>query len=477
MRIGPVELATIDEWEPPPGSVVSWHPTPASFAKAQQAPISDVPPSYIQARHLRSLVEQAARGLDHSRLLIAVCKVNGRCDVRAMTYVINAHLRRHDTYRSWFDYVDDDHIVRHSIADPADIEFAPTRHGEMTSAELRDLVVSTPDSLHWDCFRFGIIQSADHFTFYASMDHLHADGRFVGLGLMEFQMMYAALISGAPPVQLPDAGSYEDYCVRQRRDTSALTLDSPEVGAWIEFAENNDGTFPDFPLPLGDRSQPCAGDLVATTLMDSEQTHRFEVACVDAGTRFIGGLLACIALATHELTGAETYYGLTPIDTRSTTADQTTQGWYTGLIPVTVPIVATSFAETARAAQESFDSGIALAHVPFERVVELAPWLSKPQPLFPMLNFFDAAVGPLAPLLNSLSADVQVAAYSDGRITYPLNTLVGRFDETGVTVMFPKNPVARESVSQYLATFKAACARVADGRGAEPLRNLIEVPR
>jgi hypothetical protein len=393
-----------------------------------------------------------------------------------MTYVINAHVRRHGTYRSWFEYEDAEHIVRHTIPDPGDIEFIPTRHRDMTPAELRDHVSATPDSLQWDCFRFGIIQASDHFTVYASIDHLHADGQFVGVGLMEFQMMYAALVTGAAPVQLPEAGSYDDYCVRQREYTSALTVDSPQVRAWIEFAENNNGTFPEFPLPLGALSGPCGGDLRTVTLMDEQQTHRFEAACVDAGARFIGGLFACVALAVHELTGAETYCGLTPMDTRSTTADHATQGWFTGLIPVTVPVAATSFGDTARAAQDSFDAGTGLAHVPFERVVELAPWLSKPRPLFPMLNFFDAGVGPLSPLLTNLLDGVNMAAYTDGRLTYPLSTLVGRFHETAVTVLFPNNPVARESVDRYVAAIKSVCARVADGLGAEPLRELSELP-
>lgn len=126
MRIGPVELSAVKDWDPAPGVLVSWHPTPASCAKALAAPVSAVPPSYVQARQIRSFSEQAARGLDHSRLLIASVEVFGHCDLRAMTYVINAHLRRHDTYRSWFELRDTDHIVRHSIADPADIEFVPT---------------------------------------------------------------------------------------------------------------------------------------------------------------------------------------------------------------------------------------------------------------------------------------------------------------------------------------------------------------
>jgi hypothetical protein len=188
-------------------------------------------------------------------------------------------------------------------------------------------------------------------------------------------------------------------------------------------------------------------------------------------------MLACVALAVHELTGAETYSGLAPKDTRSTPADFTTQGWFTGLIPVTVPVAAT-FDDTARAAQTSFDAGTDLARVPFERVVELAPSLSRPRPLFSMLNFFDAGVGPLAPLLtNLLEQCANIGVYSDGRLIYPLSTFVGRFDETAMTVLFPDNPVARESVTRYLAAIKSVCVRVAGGQVAEPLRNLTDVSR
>ena len=476
MLIGPVEVSTINEWEPSPGSLVSWHPSPAARAKAREAPVSAVPPSYIQARHLRSFSQQAARGLDHSRLLIASSEVFGRCDIRAMTYVINAHLRRHDTYRSWFEYQDADHIVRHTIADPADIVFVPIEHGEKAAAELRGHVLATPDSLQWDCFSFGIIQRPDRFTFYASIDHLHADGQFVGVGLMEFQMMYAALIMGEPPVAMSQAGSYDDYCIRQREYTSTLTVDSPEVSRWVEFAEANNGTFPEFPLPLGDRSVPYGGDLLSVTLLDEKETGRFESACVAAGARFIGGMFACVGLALYELTGAEVYSGLTPKDTRSNQAELATQGWFTGLIPVTFPVVATSFGDTARAAQTSFDSGMDLAKVPFERVVELAPSLIRPRPFFSQLNFLDAGVGPLETLAN-LFEGLNIVTCSDGRLAYPLSTLVGRFDETAVTVLFPNNPVARESVTRYLAAIKSMCVRVADGVTPLGVRSAAEPSR
>lgn len=471
MRIGPVELSAVKDWDPAPGVLVSWHPTPASCAKALAAPVSAVPPSYVQARQIRSFSEQAARGLDHSRLLIASVEVFGHCDLRAMTYVINAHLRRHDTYRSWFELRDTDHIVRHSIADPADIEFVPTTHGEMTSADLRQHIVATPDSLHWDCFSFGVIQRADSFTFYASIDHLHADGQFVGVGLMEFQSMYTALIMGEPPIGLSEAGSYVDFCVRQHEYTSALTVDSPEVRAWIDFAEINNGTFPEFPLPLGDPSVRCGGDLLSMMLMDEQQTQRFESACMAANARFIGGMLACIAIAIHELTGADTYFGITPKDIR-TPADLMTQGWLTGQIPVTVPVAGLSFNEIARIAQTSFDTGADLAKVPFERVVELSPSLRRPQPLFSLVNFFDAQVGPLS-AVTKLFEGLNVGTYSDGRVTYPLSTMVGRFDETAASVLFPDNPVARESVTAYLRAIRSVCMRIANGGTAERVGNVV----
>ena len=460
-------MATIDDWVPGSGSVVCWHASPAAFAKARRAPISAVPPSYQQAQHLRRYCEHAARGLDLSRLIIFTWDIAGQCDIRAMTYVINAHLRRHDTYRSWFEYEDAEHIVRHTIGDPADIEFVPVEHGEITTAELRDHLLAL-HPLQWDCFRFGIIQGADHFTFYASIEHLHVDPMIMGVVFAEIHTMYAALVAGAAPITLPEACSYDDYCVRQRQYTSALTPDSPPVRAWIEFAENNGGTLPYFPLPLGDLSVPCSGALLTVTVMDEQQTQRFESACIAGGARFSGGVFACAALAEHELTGAETFYVITPTDTRRTSTEFMTTGWFTGLLPITVPVAATSFGDAARAAQTSLDSGTDLAHVPFDRVVELAPpelGLRTPRPGNLMMSYLDASIAPLSAVASSQFGGLNFRVYLEGRVSHQVSVWVNRLEEqTTVTVLFPNNPVARESVARYLAAMKSVYVRVADGR-------------
>lgn len=382
-----------------------------------------------------------------------------------MSKALNAYLRRHGTFRSWFAYSSTGDIVRHTLEDPADIEFAPIDQGILSREELYKHVVSIPTPFEWACFTFGVIQSKEHFTFYASVDHVHGDAALIGITMLETFGTYAALRSGGPPPELPDAGSFDDFCVQERQLTSTLTVDSPEVRGWIEFAESNDGTLPVFPLPLGDPREPMASDLVGEFLMDAEQTARFESVCTVAGARFVGGLFACLAMVDHEFTGAPTYFGLTPRDTRRTSDNFMTQGWFTGLVPITVPVAATSFAEAAWAAQTSFDAGQPMAKVPYYRVLELAPWLDRPRPNFPVSNFFHGEAAPLNAVLAATDMGLadNIGIYSDGRYSYQLTIYIFRYDGgTAVGIMLPDNAIAQKSVARYVEAMKAVCIRVAD---------------
>jgi hypothetical protein len=213
-------------------------------------------------------------------------------------------------------------------------------------------------------------------------------------------------------------------------------------------------------------------------VMDERQTAAFESACIAGGARFSGGVFACAALAQYELTGAETYYGLVARDLRSTPSDFATIGWFTGFVPVTIPVDASSFGATARAAQESFDSGKDLADVPFNRVLELAPWLRMPDGRVPLLFHLDASSPPLSTVVNSDWKGSNLKIYHDGRVPARFDLRVNRYEkETHVIVFFPNNPVARESVSRYMATLKSLFVRVAEGRVAVPLRNGARLQR
>lgn len=430
--------------------------------------MSEVPASYQQGQHIRSYRNHSANGLEMARLLIPAWNMPGRCDVRAMTYVINSYLRRHDTYHSWFEFDESDEIVRHTVSNPNDIQFVATKHGEMNSAQWRMHVLDTPSPLEWDCFRFGVIQRADHFTFYVSVDHLHADAMFMVALFVEMHMNYEALAGGGAPIRLPDAGSYHDYCVRQHDYTSQLTLESPDVRGWLEFLESNGGTMPTFPLPLGDPSVHCTGDLLTLELMDEHDTDRFESACTSAGVRFIGGVFACAAIAHRQLTGDDNYYVITPTTTRSTPAEFMTTGWFTGVVPLSVPVAARSFAEVARAAQESFDSGMPTANVPIERVYELAesvPGIRPPGPGVPMLSYLDVGLPPLNPVIMSQWYALNGHIYTDLGAANQVGMWVNRrANGTFITVAYPDNPIARESVAEFVEQMKCIYLRVAEGR-------------
>ncbi|MDG4663079.1 condensation domain-containing protein [Mycobacterium sp. 236(2023)] len=465
MRIGKITIGALDEWTLNPGSVTSWHPTQSSIEKARQAPVSPVPISYMQGQHLRNYSERSSAGSTFSRQIIASCEVAGVCDIAAMDHAVNSYLRRHDTFRSWFERTGDGQFVRHAIEDPADIEFVPTEHGHMTVDEIHAHVVDIPSPLEWGCFTFGIIQSDDHFAFFAAMDHVHGDATLIGTTMMEANGMYSALSSGGAALTLPDAGSFDDFCVREREYTAELTVDSPGVQAWIDFADENDGGFPEFPLPLGNPREATTSTMTSQPLLDPAQTERFESACSGAGTRFVGGLFACLAQVEHELTGALTYYGLTPRDSRSAGDNFMTQGWFTGLIPITIPIGAASFAEAAGSAQAAFDSSLNMAKVPYYRVLELEPSLKWPRPNFPVSNFFHGGAAPLNAVLAAAEMGLanNIGIYPDGRYSYQLTIYIFRYGEgTVMAIMHPDNPVAKKSVERYMTAMKSVAGLVAD---------------
>jgi len=143
----------------------SWHPTPVAAEKARHAPASSVPVSYMQGQHLRNYCDLTAAGLNFSRQSSLAVTRRASVNIAAMDVALNAYLRRHDTFRSWFEHTSDDQFVRHTITDPADIESSRSITGNMTEDEVRAHVVGIPNPLEWGCFTFGIVQREGHFTF------------------------------------------------------------------------------------------------------------------------------------------------------------------------------------------------------------------------------------------------------------------------------------------------------------------------
>ena len=60
-----------------------------------------------------------------------------------MTHVLTAHLRRHDTYHSWFEERGEA-IVRHVLEDPAALQLEPVTIGAADDKDWQRQVTATP---------------------------------------------------------------------------------------------------------------------------------------------------------------------------------------------------------------------------------------------------------------------------------------------------------------------------------------------
>jgi hypothetical protein len=453
-----VDIGSIRGWQPGNGPVTTWTASPTSREAMALARQDRVPPSFQQADHLRTAQVAKERGRQVPRLIMASWNVDGVCDIAAMTHAINFHIRRHDTYHSAFD-VHQDTVTRRTIDNPESIEFIPTDLGFMTADAIRDHVLTaTPNTLEWDCFTFGVIQKADHFTVYANIDHLHTDGSSAVVVYHDINLAYHEAVRGLPAL-LPHTAGYRDFCAKQNLQVDSMDADSRPMKDWADFAVEAEDNWPSFPLELGATTQGCAGGVVTVELLNAAETQAFDNACHVAGSRFSGGVMACAAWADHVVTGADVFHGFTPSDSRSGDAQALSAGWYASIFPISVAIEDGSFGMMARAAQKSFDANKHLAAVPFKRAMDLAADQLGPAPangvsmMVSLMDFRKMAGA------NASRLGIYIDMLSHGTI----NMWVSRnADQTLLTVSYPDTPEARQSVSEYIGLLRSAFVRAID---------------
>lgn len=230
-----------------------------------------------------------------------------------------------------------------------------------------------------------------------------------GVIFLDIQTMYFSALQQAQ-IPLAPAASHREYSANQHAYTRSLNEESPEIRSWRAFLAANNGALPKFPLELGEAAADTPGAIDVFDLIDDDQGRRFEAACRAAGARFSGGVFACAALAEHRLTGAATYFGLTPFDNRRDPAHATAVGWLASFVPLAIPTASASFDEVVSAAQASFDANTALGAVPYYHLLESPDGSSGPievpdRPV-PMLSYIDIRKLPFGDYFDGLRAGV-----------------------------------------------------------------------
>ncbi len=457
-------LHPLHDWAGPPATLTLWCPSAASMERARCAPVSSIPPSYEQEQHLRSYRACELRGWEMARLLIVVWEESGRCDFRAMSHVVAAHLRHHDTYHSWFEERGGT-IERHVLADPQSIEMEFVTIGDVVAEDWQRHVAATPSPFDWDCFRFGVLQRARGFTCFACIDHIHADSTIIAFVMAEIHGAYRALLDGEATVQPAAEGSYLDYCSSQRQRSAAMNLPDPEVSEWVAFLGRNHWRMPSFSMPLDITEDRCLAEYINVDILEEAVMATFETACELSGARVIGGLLACAALAERRLTGAKRYTVVTPTTTRKSPESFRTTGWCMGVVPIDFEVGEQTFADLAATAQRLFDERLNLANVPIERIIELAADLSN-APLVAtggvMLSFMDTNLPPLGAHIarDWYRSNGRVYVNQGAAAQVALWFFRG---ERGLslTAAYPANVTARASLRAYVDALKMECHRAA----------------
>lgn len=434
------------------------------MARAQMAPPSPVPPSYEQEQHLRAFGQCAQQQEEMARLLIVAWEEEGQCCVDIMGDVITAHIRRHDTYHSWFEERDGG-LVRYVLSDPSDIELDTLALGEVDAEEWQRHASTTASPYSWDCFKFGVLQRSDGFTCFASIDHRNSDSSVLAIMMKEIHSAYCAARDGKPPVRLPSPGRYLDYCANQRERASAMTAIDPAIIEWTSFLKRNDAQLPRFSLPLGIVEDPCLAEYMTMDLLDDTACAAFEAVCQASGARIMGGLLACAALSERELLGTSRYSVITLAPTRKSPKAFRTAGWCMGVVPIDFDLSDHGFPALACLAERIFGARLFLAHVPVERVLELAAGAIELQPVRAggvMLSYNDMSRPPFNPTIMHDLHQTNSRVYFNAGIARQVAIWFFKTQRgLTLTAAYPANAVARVSMQRYVEVLKAACHRAA----------------
>jgi hypothetical protein len=137
-----------------------------------------------------------------------------------------------------------------------------------------------------------------------------------------------------------------------------------------------------------------------------------------------------------------------------------------GIVPVDFDTGDLPFDALATAAQRVFDERTGLCHVPIERVLELAVDIATIRPVATggvMLSYTDSARPPSNPSLARIwaQANVQISLNRGMAALVALSLIRSQCGLT-LTVCYPANDTARQSMVRYVEAFTRNIRKVAD---------------
>jgi hypothetical protein len=175
------------------------------------------------------------------------------------------------------------------------------------------------------------------------------------------------------------------------------------------------------------------------------------------------GILACMAISIHELTGQLEFRTVTPMQTRRQSNWRHAMGWFVTCSPLSFSLAgAGSFAEILNRAQLSVNSALRLARVPALRIVELLgdEFRITRRDLFSMVSFTDYRTFPGAGRHDEWNASTM------GRVTEADDSHVWisrQHDGLHISIRHPDTPTAGAVLEEYAQLIGTLLAHEARG--------------
>ncbi|MFB8172575.1 condensation domain-containing protein [Kitasatospora purpeofusca] len=438
-----VLVFTIRDYLPEPGELVEFRASAAGDGLDHPAGACDVQTSHVR-RHL------TAPEVGHG-WLATFFDLPGRVDVGALARAWRTWLRRHDALRTWF--APEDTGLERRLLPPEAVTVRPVGHGRRASGEavrawMRERFTEAISPVAWPGFVAGAIVRDKSSTLFFAVDHAHTDGCSLARVFAEIRALYTAETGGAPAL-LPRTGSHLDYCLAEARSNAALDPAHPVATQWVDFLSR--GLPASLALPLGVEPGGRHPSVYETVdLLDLPQAEAFAAACRRTGASFAAGAIGALALAEHELAGTSHYRRLMVAHTRGERRWHAAQGWFVNLVPVEFPVTdCRSFTATATAAHHALGRAQAMAAVSPARVLELHPAaaLALGSTVPPVLSYVDLRHTPGSRDWTAAGFGVLGSGAPVGGVSVWLWRL---WQGLRLTVAYPDNPVARDSVHRYL---------------------------
>ena len=472
-----VIMARLSDHPTQGGRVIDWTPSQATLDAMAVAPATGVIPSMMQIAHLALARSKNREGYSDSSWLCIAFELPGTFDVDAWTRTINRWLARHGGMRNWFSADSDDEsteIERHEL--PADqVAFEPTYlPDEVTAEGMLAHVRNQMDIWAVPLGRFGYTFTAvvgeEKTIMYFGSDHSYTDGVSCLLSFWELNTIYDCERAGTEP-DLPEVGSYPDYCVEERERADSFELSSEGVQDWLRFVFRGGG-LPTFPLDLGlTKGVKIPIVPVYQELLSEEIDADYAATVKDLGGTYAAGLYAACAMAAHEMAAATSYRCLNPVHSRWSPEWIAAMGWFINLVPLHVDIEPDdTFASLARKVRQEFRDTKAAGDVPTLRVIEIVSEMidfdadSSDRP--PVMSYLDGAIIPGNEKWREQNFWGLTGAGDDDDVYVWLMRMPG---STYVTCSCPGTPQAVHAVTSFFARAAEILQEVARTKADVPM--------